>query len=445
MIKVMKRSLRVFVFFLFCFGIISSLNPISAYWTTMNDLQENSPGVVLGWQSVKSNSNYFYVVGPAPKILTATPWLTNAPTVTVTPTPTSGINTNQSYHQEDNNNSSNSSSSSSSSHASNQNNPAATSTPQPTEPSGSGGPNWQWVDPAPTAISNHPSPTSPFSFSSSSSSSKSSSDGPNVTGTPYPTRSSGLSVITTPGINMPSAHDLINPPVSPPDSAGPTPIPDELRGGIFIVPTPTPNKTTVTVPEQIEESPVFVPGHTIVSIDIKTPVKEIGAGSSSGSGIDIQVNKTDGSGLNANEEQFVIQKAMQRITISADTTNNNSLSISKNDVKARISMGIQIDPLTNTLTVDTPNGKQRVSIMPDDALNIIRELKLIEQNILPGDIVLESRNGQLAYKIPASKIQKLLGMIPLSIPKDVYIAADTGGIVEIHASAFYNFITLFTF
>jgi len=232
----------------------------------------------------------------------------------------------------------------------------------------------------------------------------------------------------------------MNPPATPPDVT-PTQIPDELKGGIFIVPTPKPHTSIVSTEPA---PPEFISGHVIASIGINTPSKEAGA-SSSGSGLDIQVNKTDGSTVNTNEEQFVIQKAMQRITISTDTTNNSSLSISKNDVKARISMGIQIDPLTNTLTVDTPNGKQRVSIMPDDALNIIRELKLIEKNILPDNIVLESHNGQLVYKIPASKIQKLLGMIPLSIPKDVYIAADTGGIVEIHASAFYNFITLFTF
>lgn len=463
-IKNMRRSLSVLVFFVFAYFLTTSLRPIFAYWTKVEDIQENTLGSVLGWRSTNGDINYYYIAGPAPIIPTSTPspttdmrWRnqhdgsnnnnpnptntpipTGASSPTNTPTPTSG------RREEHNNNFGNSSSSNpTNTPRPQQHADSPTITPPVTGQSGSGGSNWQGIAPTPTIIYIQPSPIQTSSPTISPSSRPSSNES-FVTGTPYPTRPGGLSVITTPGINMPSMNDLINPPTPPSDLVGPTPIPDELKGGIFIVPTPAPNKTTAVVPGQPEKSPIFVPGHTIASIDIKTPPKETNTGSTS-SGIDIQVNKTDGSGINANEEQFIIQKAMQRITISADTTQTNSLSLSKNDVRARISMGIQIDPLTNTLTVDTPNGKQRVSIMPDDALNIIRELKLIEKNILPDNIVLESHNGQLSYKIPASKIQKILGLIPLSIPKDIFIAADTGGIVEIQTSAFYNFVTLFTF
>jgi len=193
-------------------------------------------------------------------------------------------------------------------------------------------------------------------------------------------------------------------------------------------------------------APVFIPGRDISSIEIKTPAAIVNnPGSPPSKEIDLTVNKKMGEGVTSSQQEFIIQKAMQTITIAADGKKTGALSISKNDIAARISMAIQIDPLTNTLTVDTPQGRRRVSIMPDDAVSIMRELRLLEKNAIPNDILLESHNNQLTYRIQSTKIQKLLGLIPITVPKEIFIAADTGGVVGIQLSPLYNFLTLFTF
>ena len=61
-------------------------------------------------------------------------------------------------------------------------------------------------------------------------------------------------------------------------------------------------------------------------------------------------------------------------------------------------MSLSVNPSTNILAVDTPSGPMKVSIMPGDAMAIMRQLKVVDQTGTPRDILLEVRDKQLQYK-----------------------------------------------
>lgn len=161
--------------------------------------------------------------------------------------------------------------------------------------------------------------------------------------------------------------------------------------------------------------------------------------------LDIQIQDKKGSGFAVSQQQFIIQRGVQQALISANEREQGTLVLEKNDTKARITMPLSIDPTTNILTVQTPSGPMKVAIMPDDAVAISRQLKVIDKNGEPQDIALETRSGSLEYHIKAVKEQKLLFVIPVSVPREVYITADTGSLSQVKQSGLWNFLTLFTF
>jgi len=161
--------------------------------------------------------------------------------------------------------------------------------------------------------------------------------------------------------------------------------------------------------------------------------------------LNIVIEKKQGTGIAISQQEFVIQKGPRSVTITSNSQNAGVLSIDQNDTKATVSMPISIDPTTNIMTIDTPTGPMKVSIMPDDAVAIVRQLKVINQNGTPNTVALEVRNNQLEYKIKAEKSEKLLWIIPVTIPRDIYVSADTGGVIAVKKSFLYGFISLFTF
>lgn len=239
---------------------------------------------------------------------------------------------------------------------------------------------------------------------------------------------------------------------SAPPLPSPTPIPEFLKGKsstiVVEMPAPPDSGSSITVLAPVP-TPLILKGEDMKVIKIglaKAPEEQTTTLESSPTqDLDITIEAKKGGGIEISQQEFVIQKGMHTVTISANENKQGSLLIEKNDTHARITMPVSIDPTTNILTVDTPQGPMKVSIMPDDALAIIRELRVVDKNKAPNDIVLESNEGSLQYKVSANKEEKLLGVIPLTIPRDVYVSADTGGLMKIEQTALWEFVTLFTF
>ncbi|MFZ2025856.1 MAG: thrombospondin type-1 domain-containing protein [Microgenomates group bacterium] len=121
------------------------------------------------------------------------------------------------------------------------------------------------------------------------------------------------------------------------------------------------------------------------------------------------------------------------------------LEINANNVIAFSSMGLSVDPLSGVLTVETPNGPQKVSIMPDEALGIIIELKALNAGLVEPSILLVSEQGKLIYRITGERMEKFLGLLPIVIQKQILVSADTGSIIRIELSLLSRILSFFTF
>lgn len=161
--------------------------------------------------------------------------------------------------------------------------------------------------------------------------------------------------------------------------------------------------------------------------------------------LDITLEEKQGGTLAVSQQEFVIQKGVQAVTVSSNEQDSGALTIEQDDTRARTTMSLSVNPSTNILTVDTQSGPMKVSIMPGDAMAIMRQLKVVDQTGTPRDILLEVRDKQLQYKILADKTERLFWVIPINVPRELYVAADTGGLIEIKKSSLYSFLSLFTF
>ena len=175
-------------------------------------------------------------------------------------------------------------------------------------------------------------------------------------------------------------------------------------------------------------------------------------------GILVTLEQKIGGSYITRQEELTVKRGNQSFTISnnstppSNTSSNVSLisppqlEINANNVIARSSMGLSVDPLSGILTVQTPTGPQKVSIMPDEALGIVVELKALNmKNGAEPSILLVSENGILIYRITGERVEKFLGLFPISIQKQILVAADTGSVVKVELPPLSQFLSFFTF
>ena len=84
--------------------------------------------------------------------------------------------------------------------------------------------------------------------------------------------------------------------------------------------------------------------------------------------------------------------------------------------------------------------------MPDEALGIVVELKALNaEGVVEPSILLTSEKGALIYRISGEKVEKFLGLFPLSIQKQILVSADTGSVVKVELSLLSQILSFFTF
>lgn len=153
----------------------------------------------------------------------------------------------------------------------------------------------------------------------------------------------------------------------------------------------------------------------------------------------------------SNQNIAPITKTVQTSQVNTSNSTNTSqqpslkLEINANNVIAQSSMALSVDPLSGILIVETPNGPQKVSIMPDEALGIILELRALNSGIPDPSILLVSENGKLIYRISGAKMEKFIGLLPIAIQKQILVSADTGSIVKVELSLISSILSFFTF
>lgn len=183
------------------------------------------------------------------------------------------------------------------------------------------------------------------------------------------------------------------------------------------------------------------------------------------SGLMVSLQQKTGSQFITQQDELTVKRGNQFFSITNQTTaspqgvplaqqkkasdiakpSDAQLEINANNVIAFSSMGLSVDPLSGVLTVETPNGPQKVSIMPDEALGIIIELKALNAGLAEPTILLVSEQGKLIYRITGEQMEKFLGLLPIVIQKQVLVSADTGSIVRIELSLLSKILSFFTF
>jgi len=177
-------------------------------------------------------------------------------------------------------------------------------------------------------------------------------------------------------------------------------------------------------------------------------------------GILVTLQQKVGEAFVTRQDELTVKRGNQFFTIknqpSTPETNkaqvNQSndaaphLEINANNVIAQSSMGLSVDPLSGILTVETSTGPKKVSIMPDEALGIVMELKALnDKGGVETSILLVSEKGSLIYRISGFKAEKFLGLLPITIQKQVLISADTGSLVKVELSFLAQILSYFTF
>lgn len=179
-------------------------------------------------------------------------------------------------------------------------------------------------------------------------------------------------------------------------------------------------------------------------------------------GILVTLEQKMGSSFVTQQDELLVKRGNQFFSISSQAeplstqknSNTNSskkstpaqLEINANNVIARSSMGLSVDPLSGILTVQTPSGPQKVTIMPDEALGIVLELKALNtKGVVEPSILLVSEKGTLLYRVSGEKIEKFLGLFLLAVQKQILISADTGSIIKVELGLFAQILSLFTF
>ncbi len=283
------------------------------------------------------------------------------------------------------------------------------------------------------------------------------------------------------------------PPTTPPQPTAPQ---QQQSGNPLIEPSPTRIPTTTPIPTLPPESIIpeslasqqptvgggtsfrldtskitnlsVAPGSSVKNKPILSQEQRLLANNSGpqSSGITVSLQQKTGSQFVTQQDELLVKRGNQFFSISnqkissQQSTKNQlaqnssqtagsaptpQLEINANNVVAYSSMGLSIDPLSGVLTVETPTGPQKVSIMPDEALGIIIELKALSSGVTEPSILLVSEKDKLIYRITGEKVEKFFGLLPISIQKQVFVSADTGSIISIELSLFSRIMSFFTF
>jgi hypothetical protein len=285
--------------------------------------------------------------------------------------------------------------------------------------------------------------------------------------TPSPTKtpsSTAPNPTVTPSSQSPAIPTL--PPTSepsttpPPSAAIPQSVATQTHDKgktVSVFKTDTISEVTISLPTKTNTQ-TSVAEKPFVPQEQKLLAQNAGMG---GSGIMVTLQQKTGAQLVTRQDELTIKRGNQFFSISnqnntttaqagnstSNTTqsSNPRLEINANNVVAQSTMALSVDPLSGILTVETPNGPQKVSIMPDEALGIILELKALNSGIPDPTILLVSENGKLIYRISGSKVEKFIGLLPIAIQKQILVSADTGSIIKVELPIISSILSFFTF
>lgn len=138
--------------------------------------------------------------------------------------------------------------------------------------------------------------------------------------------------------------------------------------------------------------------------------------------------------------------------------------ITEASISATTRFPLSVSLETNELTVTTPAGSRVVAVLPDQAVRNMLAANIIDQvgglsftedvqkvateaGTTLGQIVelTTTRTGVLAYEIPGTKNEKLLGFIPVTINKIAVVSAETSELLGVKEPILTQLLDLISF
>lgn len=122
-------------------------------------------------------------------------------------------------------------------------------------------------------------------------------------------------------------------------------------------------------------------------------------------------------------------------------TENGGFVIDRNKIRATTDFPLSVDLSTNTLSVTTPAGEKRVTILPDEAVqnmlsrNVIDRIGGQEVGGLSTRVKMSQKSdGTLIYEVEGEKQELLFGLVPMKFKKTAVVSAETGELLETKAT-----------
>lgn len=128
------------------------------------------------------------------------------------------------------------------------------------------------------------------------------------------------------------------------------------------------------------------------------------------------------------------------IKISSD---DGHMEIEHNAVSARFGFPLSVDPVTRDLIVMTPAGERTVAVLPDEAMRRLFAAGVLTpvasgsatteastSGVLASSVELTLHEGNLVYQVQGKKHEKFLGIVPVTLDRQVMVSALSGEVLS---------------
>jgi len=197
-----------------------------------------------------------------------------------------------------------------------------------------------------------------------------------------------------------------------------------------------------------------------------TPATGMDLDSLVGQPVEIKGTGIDGSTTNLvltkakaeTEDEVIIAKRADSDQIKIRALQNKAI-IERLSVQALTDLPIAVDINTNVLTVTTPAGEKRVTILPDEAIKGILAANIID-SIGAENLVQQVRTGNIetlgqvielsladnvpTYAIQGIKNHRLFGLFPVTTKVQVEVSAETGEVTDTNQSFIDTLVDVFS-
>lgn len=153
------------------------------------------------------------------------------------------------------------------------------------------------------------------------------------------------------------------------------------------------------------------------------------------------------------QEQLENELESEGVEVS---TEDGKLAITKHDVKALSELPLSVDTTRRQIMVTTPNGNTVAIILPDAAIQNLMKFGILT-SVASGSgtlgtgtpsgslLTLSSTNNIPTYLVPGFKDERLLGVVPVHVPVDAVVSAETGALMQQNQNFFSQLLDALSF